>query len=39
MSYDIYLSLFVLAWKIPGMVEPNGLPSWSHTESDMTEAT
>ena len=29
----------VLAWKIPGTMEPNGLPSWGHTESDTTEAT
>ena len=29
----------VLAWRIPGMVEPDGLPSWGHTESDTTEAT
>ena len=28
-----------LAWKIPGMEEPGGLPSWCHTESDMTEVT
>ena len=28
-----------LAWKIPGMGEPGGLPSWGRTESDMTEAT
>ena len=26
----------VLAWRIPGMAEPGGLPSM---ESDMTEAT
>ena len=29
----------VLAWKIPGTVEHDGLPSWSRTESDTTEAT
>ena len=30
----------VLAWRIPGMGEPGGLPSMgSHTESDTTEAT
>ena len=29
----------VLAWRIPGMGEPCGLPSWGHTESDMTEVT
>jgi len=29
----------VLAWKIPGTVEPDGLPSWGPTESDTTEAT
>ena len=29
----------VLAWKIPGTVEPDGLPSWGHTESDTTEVT
>ena len=29
----------VLAWKIPGMVEPDGLLSWGRTESDTTEAT
>ena len=30
----------VLAWKIPGMGEPGGLPSMGgRTESDMTEAT
>ena len=28
-----------LAWKIPGMGEPGGLPSWGRTESDTTEAT
>ena len=27
----------VLAWKIPGTVEPDGL--WGRTESDTTEAT
>ena len=29
----------VLAWRIPGMAEPGGLPSWGRTESDMTEVT
>ena len=29
----------VLAWRIPGMGEPGGLPLWGHTESDRTEAT
>ena len=30
----------VLAWEIPGMGEPGGLPSMgSHRESDATEAT
>ena len=29
----------VLAWRIPGMGEPGGLPSRGHTESDMTEVT
>ena len=33
----------VLAWRIPGTVEPDGLPSscslWGRTESDMTEVT
>ena len=29
----------VLAWRIPGMGEPGGLPSMGRTESDMTEAT
>ena len=29
----------VLAWRIPGTVEPDGLPSWGRTESDTTEAT
>ena len=28
----------ILAWKIPGMKEPGGLPSMG-TESDTTEAT
>ena len=28
-----------LAWKIPWMEEPGGLPSMGHAESDMTEAT
>ena len=29
----------VLAWRIPGMGEPGGLPSMGHTESDRTEVT
>ena len=29
----------VLAWRIPGMVEPGGLRLWGRTELDMTEAT
>ena len=30
----------VLAWRIPGMAEPGGLPSlWGCTELDTTEAT
>ena len=29
----------VLAWRIPGTAEPDGLPSWGRTESDTTEAT
>ena len=29
----------VLAWKIPGMGEPGGLPSMGCTGSDMTEVT
>ena len=29
----------VLAWRIPGMGEPGGLPSVGSTESDTTEAT
>ena len=29
----------VLAWRIPRMREPGGLPSLGHTESDTTEAT
>ena len=28
----------VLAWRILGMGEPGGLPSWGRTESDTTEA-
>ena len=27
----------VLAWRIPGTVEPDGLLSWGRTESDTTE--
>ena len=29
----------VLAWRIPGMGEPGGLPLWGRTELDMTEVT
>ena len=29
----------VLAWRIPGMGEPGGLPSMGCTESDTTEVT
>ena len=29
----------VLAWRIPGTVEPGGLLLWGRTESDTTEAT
>ena len=29
----------VLAWRIPGMEEPGGLPSRGRTESDTTEVT
>ena len=29
----------VLAWRIPGTVEPVGLQSWGCTESDTTEVT
>ena len=29
----------VLAWRIPGTVEPVGCHLWGRTESDMTEAT
>ena len=29
----------VLAWRIPGMGEPGGLPSRGHTEWDTTEET
>ena len=29
----------VLSWRIPGMVEPGGLPSMGHTESDTTDVT
>ena len=29
----------ILAWRIPGMGEPGGLPSMGRTESDMTEVT
>ena len=29
----------VLAWRIPGTVEPGGLPSMGSPESDMTEVT
>ena len=27
----------VLAWRIPGTVEPGGCHLWGRTESDMTE--
>ena len=29
----------VLAWRIPGTGEPDGLPSWGCTESDTTKST
>ena len=29
----------VLAWRIPGMGEPEGCHLWGHTESDTTEVT
>ena len=29
----------VLAWRIPEMAEPGGLPLWGRTESDTTEVT
>ena len=29
----------VLAWRIPGTEEPDGLRLWGRTELDMTEAT
>ena len=29
----------VLVWRIPGTVEPGGLPSMGRTESDTTKAT
>ena len=29
----------ILAWRIPGTGEPDGLPSRGHTEPDTTEAT
>ena len=29
----------VLAWRIPGTVEPGGLCLWGRTESDTTKAT
>ena len=29
----------VLAWRIPGMAEPGGLPVFGVAESDTTEAT
>ena len=29
----------MLAWRIPGMEEPGGLPSMGSHESDMTEVT
>ena len=27
----------ILAWEIPGTVEPGGLQSWGHKESDVTD--
>ena len=29
----------ILAWRIPGLAEPGGLPFWGHTESDTAEVT
>ena len=29
----------ILAWRIPGTVEPGGLRLWGRTESDTTETT
>ena len=29
----------VLAWRVPGTAEPDGLPSWGCPELDTTEAT
>ena len=29
----------ILAWRIPGMGKPGGLPSMGRTELDMTEGT
>ena len=29
----------VLAWRLPGTVEPGGCHLWGHTELDMTEVT
>ena len=29
----------ILAWRIPGMGESDGLQSWGHKELDMTEVT
>ena len=29
----------VLAWRVPGMVEPGGLQLWGRTELDTTDAT
>ena len=29
----------VLAWRVPGMEEPGGLPLWDRKESATTEAT
>ena len=28
----------ILAWRVPGTVEPDGLPSLGRTESDRTDA-
>ena len=43
MEQEIATHSSVLAWRIPGMVEPGGLSGgcrlWGRTESDMTEAT
>ena len=36
---EMAASSSVLAWRIPGMGEPGGLPFGGRTESDTTEAT